>query len=151
MPFGPKASVREMLLVNGGEISGSMVTAPNRAFSILGRLVRVTARANRYPRKVPVMLTAVARIKLPYSALMLYPVPNTFFILVKEKTPSTMKVVSKRRIRGRNIKTANESQTVTRAKKSAGSVFESDLRFIEPCMRYSFSAYRRRGLMEGPS
>jgi len=71
MPFGPKARVREMLLVKGGEMRGSMVTALTNHFSHLGQEVRVTARAKRYPRVVPARLTVVARMRLPYNALIL--------------------------------------------------------------------------------
>ena len=63
MPFGPKASVREMLLVKGGDISGRIVTAANKPLKKGGREVLVTAKAKIYPRTVPVTATAVARIR----------------------------------------------------------------------------------------
>ena len=46
IPFGPRAKVREILLVKGGEMRGRMVTAPNSALKKPGRGVLVTAKAN---------------------------------------------------------------------------------------------------------
>ena len=60
MPFGPSESVSAMLLVKGGEISGSTVTAEMNHLSGADRFILVTARANTKPRKVPITATATA-------------------------------------------------------------------------------------------
>lgn len=45
MPLGPRERVRAMLLVKGGEMRGSVVTAPRNHFSQEGRGILVTAKA----------------------------------------------------------------------------------------------------------
>jgi hypothetical protein len=71
IPFGPRAKVREILLVKGGEMRGRIVTAPNSALKNAGRGVLVTANAKIYPSTVPVTATAVARVRELMRALML--------------------------------------------------------------------------------
>ena len=45
VPFGPSASVKEMLLVNGGEMSGKIVIALIIVLNDLGRFVLFTTSA----------------------------------------------------------------------------------------------------------
>ena len=45
MPLGPSERVSAILLVKGGEIRGSVVTAPRNHFSQRGIGIRVTAKA----------------------------------------------------------------------------------------------------------
>jgi len=60
-PLGPRANVMAMLLVKGGEMSGSTGMAPRAHFSGRGRFIRVTANAKTKPSSTPARDTARAR------------------------------------------------------------------------------------------
>ena len=68
MPFGPSESVSAMLLVKGGEMSGSTVTAAMNQRTGAGILMRTTAKAKQKPSAVPVTATAIASQMLFISA-----------------------------------------------------------------------------------
>jgi|GEM_PF-2398358 len=121
MPFGPSERVSAMLLVNGGEIRGSVVTAPRNHFIQAGMDIRVTAYAYRYPRKVPATATAVASQMLLTNALLKYHPSSTSARLEKERRPSATNAVRNSLSAGYSTNTARESHIATSAEKSAGS------------------------------
>ena len=68
MPFGPSERVSAMLLVKGGDMSGSTVTADMNQRSGAGIFMRTTAKAKQKPSAVPVTATAIASQMLLTSA-----------------------------------------------------------------------------------
>ena len=53
MPLGPSNKVSAILLVNGGEISGRIVSALMPNLSQVGRFMRVVTNAKMNPKTVP--------------------------------------------------------------------------------------------------
>ena len=82
-----------MLLVNGGDIRGRVVTPPMNHFIQEGMEIRVTAKAYRYPRKVPDAETAVASQMLLRKALRKYQPSRIAARFEKEIRPSTTNAV----------------------------------------------------------
>jgi hypothetical protein len=78
-----------MLLVKGGETKGSTTTAPKNHLNPLGRVVLVTEKAKRKPRKVPKPATAVARRRLLSNAFRLYQLEKALARFPIEPVPST--------------------------------------------------------------
>ena len=58
-----------MLLVNGGDMRGSTVTAARNHLTGDGRLMRVTAKAKINPKNVPISATATASHMLLTKAI----------------------------------------------------------------------------------
>ena len=78
-PFGPRISVNEIEDVNGGEIKGSITKKLMIALPHFGIRVRVTSSANIYPKRVPVIATAVATTREFKRDFPVYTLIKAFF------------------------------------------------------------------------
>ena len=112
-----------MLLVNGGEMSGSTGMEPRTHFSGRGRFIRVTANAKTKPSSTPARDTARARYRLLNTAARSYQFVKIRSRLARLNRPSLKKVTWSSRENGYSTNTPRDSHRAVIAEVRAGSRF----------------------------